>query len=205
MAGTGFHPSAIPPAVVNRVLAREAWAQSCLAVHAGRTFALAVGPLSATMRVDASGTVEPAPATAVPDLKLALSPFSVPAFLSDPLRWDDLVEANGDPALATTLKGLAETLPWFVERVLAEALGPIVGQRMADMGRRLLALPEYAAQRVGESIGSFARDETRLATHDAHMRSLGSEVATLAHRTDALATRIDALAKRRAEATLRSS
>jgi len=196
-AAPGFDPSAIPPALVNRVLEREAWAQSCLAVHAGSTFAVAVGPLQATMQVGGSGKVEPAPpATVVPDLKLTLSPFALPAFLSNPLRWDELVVANGDPALAQTLKGLAETLPWFVERMFAEALGPIVGQRVADMGRRLLAFPDYAAARVGDSIGSFARDETRIATHDAHCREFAEGIAEMARRTDALAARVDALAAR---------
>src|SRR5262249_24024545 len=155
MAAPHLDPSAIPPALVNRILEREAWAQSCLAVHAGRSFAIAVGPLLTTMRIDASGKVEPAATTVLPDLKLTLSPLAVSSFLSDPSRWDELMAINGDPELAATLKGLAETLPWFVERMFAGALGPIVGQRVADAGRRLLGLPEYAARRMSESVASF--------------------------------------------------
>lgn len=201
MAAPPLDPSAIAPALVNRVLEREAWAQSCLAVHAGRTFAITVGPLTTTMRVDAAGKVEPATAaTVLPDLKLTLSPLVVPSFLSEPSRWDELVAVNGDPALAATLKGLAETLPWFVERMFADALGPIVGQRIADAGRRLLALPEYAARRMSESVGSFARDEAGIATHDEHARALGDEIGATARRTDALAARVDTLAERLAAA-----
>ena len=83
----------------------------------------------------------------------------MPAFLAEPTRWDALVTADGDPALAATLKGLAETLPWFVERAFAEALGPIAGQFLADTGRRMLAFPGYAGERVGDSVASYVRDE----------------------------------------------
>ena len=100
------------------------------------------GPLATPMRIDASGTIAAGTAPdGPPDLKLTLSPLAVPSFLADPTRWDEFVAVDGDAALAATLKGLAETLPWFVERAFAEALGPIVGQRVADAGRRLLALP----------------------------------------------------------------
>ncbi len=193
----GLDPGTIAPALVNRALEREAWAQACLAAHAGRAFMVAIGPATTLMRIDAAGKVEAAPrADTAPDLKLTLSPLSVPSFLAQPARWDELVVADGDPALAATLKGLAETLPWFVERVFASAFGPIVGQRFADAGRRLLAFPEYAAARVGESVASFARDESDLATSNDEARSFGDEVAAIASSVDALAARVDALAAR---------
>ena len=40
-----FDPAALPAALANRVLGRESWARTCLAAHAGRVFAVAVGPL----------------------------------------------------------------------------------------------------------------------------------------------------------------
>jgi ubiquinone biosynthesis protein UbiJ len=197
MSAFGFNPSAIPPALANRVLEREAWAQTRLAAHGGSVFAVVVGPVATTMRIEASGKIESAPFSGrAPDLTLTLSPLKLPSFLAEPARWDEFVVADGDPALATTLKGLAETLPWFVERALAEALGPIVGQRIADTGRRLLAFPEYANARIGESVASFARDEATLAAHAAEARSFGAEVAATATGVDALALRIDALAAR---------
>ena len=192
-----FDPDAVPAALANRVLARESWARSSLAAHAGRVFRIAVGPFAVTMRIDDSGTIESAPPSgAPPDLKLTLSPLTVPSFLADPTRWDALVTADGDAALAATLKGLAETLPWFVERAFAEALGPIVGQHVADTGRRLLAFPGYAGERVGASVTSYFRDEAPLATTQAEARSIGDEIAAVASRVDALSARVDALASR---------
>ena len=190
-------PAALAPALVNRALEHEAWAQASLAAHAGRTFAVVVGPATARLRIDAIGRVETAPRDGSrADVTLAVSPFSVPAFLANPKRWDEFVVADGDAALATTLKGLAETLPWFVERAFAAALGPIVGQRLADAGRNLLALPEYAAARIGDSVASYARDEIRFATSNVDARAFGDEVAALAERVEALAARVEALAAR---------
>jgi ubiquinone biosynthesis protein UbiJ len=107
-----------------------------------------------------------------------------------------LVTANGAPALAATLRDLALTLPWFVEQAFAKALGPVIGQRVADAGRRLLAFPEYAVDRVSESVGSYARDEADLLARGDEARAFAQENAALAARVDALAPRLDALAAR---------
>ena len=123
-----FDPWAVPAALANRVLERETWARGSLAAHAGQVFKIAVGPFATSLRVDVSGALEAVGATAsATDLTLRLSPPDVPAFLADPTRWDAFVTAEGDAALAATLKGLAETLPWFVERAFAGVLGPMVG------------------------------------------------------------------------------
>lgn len=188
---------ALPAAVANRVLERDTWAQTCLAAHGGSVFAVVVGPVTTRMRIDASGKIETAPSSGhAPDLTLTLSPLMVPSYLAEPARWDEFVVADGDPALAATLKGLAETLPWFVERALAEALGPILGQRIADTGRRLLAFPGYATARIGESVVSFGRDEAKFAADATEGRSFGAEVAATATGVDALALRFDALVTR---------
>jgi ubiquinone biosynthesis accessory factor UbiJ len=197
VAALRLDPAAVPAALANRVLAREQWARSCLATHAGRVFRVVVAPVATTMRIDATGSIEPASASdGTLDLTLTLSPLKVPSSLADPTRWDALVTVDGDPALAATLKGLAETLPWFVERAFAEALGPIAGQFVADAGRRMLAFPGYAGGRVGDSVASYVRDEVALAATSAEARSIGDEIAETASRVDALAARVDALAAR---------
>ncbi|MBK6336149.1 MAG: hypothetical protein IPF60_10400 [Betaproteobacteria bacterium] len=184
-------------AFANRVLEREAWARERLAVHAGQMFVLAVGPVATGFRVASSGLIETTPlGGGSADLTLRISPLAIPSFLADPSRWDSLVAAEGAPALAATLRDLALTLPWFVEQAFADALGPIVGQRVADTGRRLLAFPEYAVERVGETVGSYARDEAGLLARGDEARALAQENAALAARVDAFAARLDALAAR---------
>ena len=184
-------------ALANRVFDRQAWAQQRLAGHAGRVFVIAVGPLSTALRIDDSGRLTGTDlAGLAPDLTLTLSPLGIPSFLANPARWTEFVSEAGDPELAATLKDLALTLPWFAEHTFAEAFGPIIGQRVADAGRRLLAFPEYAAGRLGESLGSFARDEAALVAGAGHLRDFTQSTAALTARVEALASRIDALAAR---------
>ena len=188
---------ALADAAVNRMLSGEPWARERLAAHAGRTFMLRVGPMMSGFRIDDTGALGPAPLAGVtPDLVLSLSPLNVPAFLADPRRWNEFVAEEGDVALGGSLKELAQTMPWFVEKLCARTLGPIVGQRVADAGRRMLELPEYAATRVAENLGSYARDEVELLAHPADLQTLIDETALLAARIDALGARIDALAAR---------
>ena len=190
-------PAAVPAALANRVLAREQWARDCLAAHGGRAFKVAVGPLVSTMQIDDTGSIESVPASdRAADLTLTISPFALPALLADPKRWDEFVREEGDAALAVTLKGLAETLPWFVERAFAQALGPVTGRFIADTGRRMLAFPDYAGARVGDSLASYMRDEAALAVTSAQASRFSDEVAETAARVEALAERVGALADR---------
>jgi len=188
-------PSVIPGAIANRMLEREAWARQRLATHAGRVFVVAVGPASSALSIDETGQLASGlSAERAPDLTLRVSPPDLPAFLADPARWDRYVEADGDAALATTLKDLAPTLPWLIEQGFAKMLGPVIGQRVADAGRRLLAFPEYAAAQVNDSITSYAREQSGLLATGDEGKEFAAQVSELASRVEALAARVDALA-----------
>ena len=188
---------AFTTAAANRLLEHEPWARSRLAAYAGRSFSVRVGPVTAAFRIDSRGLLAREPlAGHTPDLMLTLSPFNVPAMLADPGRWNEFVTEEGEVELAGVLKDLAQTLPWFVERGLGRALGPIVGQRIADAGRAALKLPEYAATRVAANVGSYARDEAQVLAHPADMRALADDTALLAARLDALDVRVTSLAER---------
>jgi ubiquinone biosynthesis accessory factor UbiJ len=189
-------PAQGPASLANRMLADQAWAREKLSSVAGRVFSLTVGPLSATWSITDDGRLASAPAGAASDLRLTLSPLSVPSFLADPSRWNELVREEGDAALGGVLKELARTMPWFVEETFAKAFGPVAGQRVADAGRRLLAFPEYAAQRLAESAGSYARDEAGLLASGREFRILREGIEEVTARVDALAERIDALVPR---------
>ena len=184
--------------LANRILDDESWAREKLAPFAGRLFTFTVGPLATRYVITGDGKLEQAPPSAPADLELSVSPLSVPAFLANPSRWNEFVREEGDVALGGALKELARTLPWFVEAALAKGLGPLAGQRVADAGRRLLAFPEYAAQRVTEGVASYARDEAGMLAHSAQMREMRNGVDAMANGVDALQLRFDALAARMA-------
>jgi ubiquinone biosynthesis protein UbiJ len=180
--------------LANRVLGDEAWARDKLRVHAGRAFSLTSGPVSTAYVVRTDGTLDALEGgTQSPDAELVLSPFDVPSFLADPSRFDALVRAQGDEGFVATLRELAVTLPWFVERAFAKAFGPVVGQRLADTGRALLGFPEYAQGRLTDSVASFARDEANVVARGDEARAFAREAGELAARVDALAERVDRL------------
>ena len=174
----------------NRALEGEDWARQKLAVHAGRALRFRAGPARVDFALDAEGRF--AASDAAPDLTLTISPLRLPALLAEPARWNELVVSEGDVALAATLAELALALPWFVERWLSSALGPLAGQQIADAGRRLLALPEYAAGRIGESVARYVGDEARLAVRRAEARAFATDIDAVAARVDALAARVEA-------------
>jgi len=190
------NPAEAPARIANGILEQEGWARDKLAPFAGRVFTLAVGPVVTRFRVTEDGKLETAPPALPADLDLVLTPMSVPSFLANPSRWNEFVREDGDAALGGALKELARTLPWFVEAALAKALGPLAGQRAANAGRRLLAFPEYAAQRVTESVASYARDEAGLLARGAQMRQFSEGASEIAARFDVLQRRFDALSAR---------
>lgn len=177
--------------IANRALERESWARETLAGHAGRTLCVDFGPARQSFAIDSEGRLHHS--EAAPDLRLTLSPLRLPALLAHPGLWGGLVVAEGDAALAATLSELALTLPWFVEELFARTFGPVMGQSLADIGRRMLALPAYAVKRFGRSVASYVGEEAQLAVGVAEARIVGSEIAGLAARVDALALRIDNL------------
>lgn len=177
--------------IANRALEQEGWARERLAAHAGRAVRIVVGPVHQAFAIDTQGRLHDCDGS--PDLTLTVSARGLPGLLVQPERWGESVSAQGDMALAATLSELALALPWFVEAMLARAFGPVFGQALADLGRRLLALPDYGAQRFAGSVMRYLGDESRLAVGAAEARVVAAEIATLVARIDALASRVDAL------------
>lgn len=189
--------SALGEGLANRLIRDEDWAREKLVAHAGRSFSLRSGPLVTGFTIRDSGEIEALQArTGAADAELTVSPLDLPALLADPARWDALVTATGDASLTATLRDLATTLPWFVERGFATAFGPIVGQRLADTGRALLGFPAYANTRVAENLASYARDETALLARGDEGRAHAGEAAQLAERVDALTARVERIERR---------
>src|ERR1700686_2813492 len=176
-----------PAGLANRVLEREDWARERLSAHAGRTVRMICGPIQSSLAITPGGMLTPAHDN--PDLTLTIPPLRLPTLLAHPERWSDLVKADGDAALAATLADLSRTLPWFVEQAFASVLGPVVGTRLADAGRAMLAFPEHAAESFGASLSSYVHDEAGFGLSVAEAAEFSAAVAAIAARVDALEQR----------------
>ena len=101
------------------------------------------------LRFGADGGIEALSAReGTSDAEVAVSPLDVPALLADPSRWDELVTTTGDTALTATLRDLATTLPWFVERGLAaaEVLLSVLLRLLVELGRTFACLLAQTSQ-----------------------------------------------------------
>ncbi|MCC7115678.1 MAG: hypothetical protein IT520_15000 [Burkholderiales bacterium] len=178
---------------LNRALDGEDWARDRLAAHAGARLALSSGPLSARFEIGPDGRLLPAPHDAAPTLTLTIAPLDLPRLAAEPARWRERVRADGDAGLARTFEDLATTLPWFVERALARALGPVVGQQVADIGRALLAWPGNASRELAGHFARYAGEESDLVVRRSEVERSAEELAGLEARVDPLIRRVDAL------------
>ena len=182
-------PAALAAGVVNRTLAGEQWAREKLATHAGQIFALESGPLSASYAIGDDGSLAVAAAGAAPSLTLTVSPLALPPRGAAPAGGGGRVPGEGAPQLAKGVEELALTFPWFVERAFVAALGPIVGQRVADAGRTLLSIPGEISRRAVASLGDFA-GESNLVASRTELEALAQGTADADARTEALAARV---------------
>jgi ubiquinone biosynthesis protein UbiJ len=181
-------------ALINRTLDREAWARERLQAHAGTSFRVIVGLASVTHAIDASGRL--GEATGEPDVTLTISPLRLPALLAQPARWPNIVHAQGDAALASTLAELASTAPLFAEQALAKVVGPVVASQVAIAGASAMQMPEYAAQRVADSVAVYVAEQSDAAVNKAEAQAFASDVAALSADIDTLAARVDAAVAR---------
>ena len=177
-------------ALINRTLDHEAWARERLQTHAGSSFRVIVGLARVTHAIDASGHL--VEATGEPDLKLTISPLRLPALLAQPARWRDIASAQGDAALASTLAELASTVPLFAEQALAKLVGPVIASQVAIAGASIAQMPEYAAERVGDSVALYVGEHSDAAVSKTQARAFASEVGALSADVDALAARVEA-------------
>ena len=195
MRAVPFDPAALPPALANRVLEREEWARTCLAAHAGTHVSMTVGPVAATMRVDAAGRLEAATATGESARPHADAVTADGAVVSRrPARWDEFVTAGGDPCA----RGHAEGA--WPKRCPGSSSG-----RSPEPSARSSAsaspMPDGACSPFpvrGARVGAERR-ELRRATKAPRRAGrggapFGDEVLAPATRVDALAARLDALA-----------
>ena len=129
-------------------------------------------------------------ATTVPNFVRGMVPLLTTSFTY-------LGHKAGLPVSAMVVGGVTVAIAFLatfgLEETFGKALGPVLGQRVADAGRQLLAFPAYAAERLSQSVGSYARDEAGLLATGRDFRQWQQGVLDVTARVDALAARIDAL------------
>jgi ubiquinone biosynthesis protein UbiJ len=181
--------------LANRLLADDAWAQSRLASHAGKSFLLSLPPFALALDIDEGGRLcEVRQSPAVYALEITLPPAALPLGLLGREALEREMVVKGDSALAEALRELADAAPWFLERELARWVGPVVAERLSRLARAMARWPVHAADRIAQSAAVYFQEEqpTLLKRHD--MELLSGSVSRLRDDLARFEARLDRLA-----------
>lgn len=178
-------------AFVNHLLARESWARERLQAFSGKSLRLRSGLADVQVRIGTQGLLEAAQAT--PDLQLDIPP----GLWFDLIRRDEAamraIRVEGDTELAAAVQELFLHLRWDVAEDLSHVMGDVAAQRLIDGGRAFLDWQRESAQRLGENIAEYWREEARLLPAAEEARQFGDTVAQLRDDLARLEKRIERL------------
>ncbi len=176
-------------AFINHLLAREQWARDRLVPFAGRRVRFRVAPLpDLVLEIDDSGQVGPGTADDVA-LTLTISPAALPRILARDERALREVHLDGDVGLAGAIQFLFHNLRWDIEEDLSRMVGDVAAHRMTGAARDFAAWQRQAAERFGQNVAEYLKDEAGLLVHP-------HELATFGHDVDEVRDAVERLEKR---------
>ncbi|HTI17935.1 MAG TPA: SCP2 sterol-binding domain-containing protein [Trinickia sp.] len=174
-------------AVVNHLLAREAWARERLAPYSGKTARLVLSSVAMLVAVEPDGylsAIDEANAPH-PDVTIALPPDAVAAFLQGgQTAVMKHVKIEGDAEFATLLAKLAEHLRWEPEEDLAKLIGDAPAYRIGAFARLAREQAARAGRNLRDTAAEYLLDEKPQLVRRASLDLFNAE---LARARDALA------------------
>jgi ubiquinone biosynthesis accessory factor UbiJ len=185
-------------AVANHLLAREAWATDRLKPFAGRRVCVRIAPLpDLHLAVAASGLLESARGEAAPDLAVRLKPGALPGLLARDDRLMRDAEIDGDTDFAAALQFVFRNLKWDAEEDLSRVMGDAAAHRVAAAGRAFVAWQRDAAQRLGDNVAEYLKEESQQLPRPADVADFGRAVAEARDAAERLDKRIARLEAKR--------
>jgi ubiquinone biosynthesis protein UbiJ len=189
------HPAV---AAINHLLAREAWATDRLRPFAGRRLRLRLPPLpDLALAIAETGLLERAPGDAAADLTITLKPGALPGLLARDDRLMREADIAGDTDLAAALQAVFRNLRWDVEEDLSRVVGDAAAHRAVSAGRSFTAWQKDAAQRLGDNVAEFLKEESGQLPRPADVAAFSREVAEARDAVERLEKRIARLAAKR--------
>lgn len=136
---------------LNHVLMQEKEAQDRLMRRKGNIIHVRWGVFALDLLVTPAGLFDRAPASAKPDLLVAVATESPMVIAQSVMAGKPPpVKIEGDVQLAAELGWLAENLRWDVEEDLSRVVGDIPAHAIADAGRKIFGgLKQFLAMRPG--------------------------------------------------------
>lgn len=190
-----LEPLVVPS--INHVLRGNAWALERLAPLAGKTLRIQCAPFLLALEICPGGELAPAPAAAIPDATLGVSPgVMLRLVANDENAWKEVTVA-GDTELATVVSQVWRNVHWDVEEDLARVFGDIAGHRMAETGRTLQRWGAQSADNLARSFAEYWTEEDPLIARRRDVEQFNGDVDRLRDDVARLEKRVEHLLARR--------
>ena len=176
-------------AVINHLLAQEAWARDALELHAGKQACIDAQSVALRLRVTRDGMVEAAQADDS-DVTIRVKLADLPLIAQNRERAFSYVKIEGDAEFANTISQLAQGLRWEAEADLEPWIGPIAATRLVGGARAAFDTARATNQKVLENVAEFFLEEQPLLVRPAEVEDFGSEVSRLRDDVERTAKRI---------------
>jgi ubiquinone biosynthesis protein UbiJ len=178
-------------AALNHLLAAEPWAREALTPFAGEIVELQAPPFPALrFAVQENGSLAGATGDAPAALVIRLKPEAPAALLRGEEHFLRAVEVSGNAKLAEAVMLLVRNLRWDYEEDLSRLVGDVAAHRLAGAARSFAAWQADAAQRLGEAVGDYVTEESRLLVRRAELDALAGAAARLRDGVERLEQRI---------------
>lgn len=180
------------PAIINHLLAQEAWAGKKLALHAGKVARIDTGLVALQLRVAADGLVEDAP-DASPNVTIRMKLSDLPLMMQNRERAFSYVQVEGDAEFANVVSQVAQGVRWEAEDDLARLVGDIAARRLVAGGRAVFGAAQSTRRRIEENVAEYFLEEQPLLVRPEAVTGFSAEVAELRDDVERLAKRIERL------------
>lgn len=181
-------------AVLNRMLAREAWARAKLVPFAGRSARFDVAPFALQLAVADGGTFAAA-ADAEPAVTIRLAVISLPLALFDPQAAMRDVKLQGDAEFAQALSFVLQNLKPEPEEELARFVGDAAAVRIVGFVRTSASHWRQLAERMLDSTAQYVVSEDPMVVGREEAAVFAEQVARLRDDVARLEKRVERIAR----------
>jgi ubiquinone biosynthesis protein UbiJ len=177
-------------AVLNRMLAREAWARGKLAPFAGRIVRFEAPPFAMQWAVAEGGTLTPS-SDGDPSVTIALALSSLPFALLDPPAATRDVRLQGDAEFAQALSFVLQNLRPEPEEELSRFVGDAAAMRIVGFLRLSASHWRQLAERMLDNAANYVVTENPMVVARDEVARFVQDVARLRDDVARLEKRID--------------
>ena len=180
----------LPVDALNHLMRQNSWACERLRPYAGKIVRLTLPPLELTLLIDGLGEFSPTPTGSVPDASIALTPSAALRLWWQPEPPPELMDLQGDPALATLLAEILRSLQWDAEEDLSRIVGDIPAHQLSRAGQHIAQELRRQAWSLASQLAEYWLEEQPLLAKQRHFDALNAGIADLQATLDRLEHRI---------------